>query len=652
MEKKAFRYREPSKAIKQRARAVTRKHWLVMVALCLAAALLHVEYSDTIDRMQSAVSNADFQNISIDTVASLYTAPVSGAVEDTSGNAFTVLLICASDGLEAGSRLAEDIREREIENADKGIANRRRGILAGLINFVSSGQIWVSLLAGARNILHSDNVATGIMIFVALLIYIGLWMLIRQTAAAILRRFFLEYRIYDKVPFTRMLLFQRVRRWGKAALTMAVTAVFQMLWGLTIIGGIIKYCSYFCVPYIVAENPDIGPLEAVRLSRRMMNGNKWDLFVKKLSFILWDLLDVLTFGLAGILWYNPYRMAALTEYYAALRAGAIAAGVEGTDKLNDTYLFEKADEALLQKTYADVIREESIPPRQEKPLPGFRGFLQNWFGITIGRYETEEAYEYNRSREICMREDRLILKGEAYPSRLYPIPEAARDKELREVSYMRSYRVWSLCWIFITFAFIGWIWEVSLHAVTTGQLVNRGNMHGPWLPIYGAGGVLGLIFLKKLRNRPIPHLIGTVLLCGLVEYFTGYFMEISSGGKKWWDYSGHFLNLHGRVCAEGLLLFGLAGTVAVYLVAPMVDKYLQKRPRKPVIILITVIMCIFFADRVYSNIHPNQGKGITDIGVDEVDEIEETVEPAAAAVPAGEYLLVRTEEIQKCTGLR
>lgn len=38
-----------------------------------------------------------------------------------------------------------------------------------------------------------------------------------------------------------------------------------------------------------------------------------------------------------------------------------------------------------------------------------------------------------------------------------------------------------------------------------------------------------------------------------VEYFTSYYMELTPG-KKWWDYSGYYLNLNGRICAEGFSL--------------------------------------------------------------------------------------------------
>ena len=47
-------------------------------------------------------------------------------------------------------------------------------------------------------------------------------------------------------------------------------------------------------------------------------------------------------------------------------------------------------------------------------------------------------------------------------------------------------------------------------------------------------------------------------------------------GEKWWDYTGYFINIDGKVCAEGLLIFGLGGMVVVYFVAPLLDNIISR----------------------------------------------------------------------------
>ena len=102
--------------------------------------------------------------------------------------------------------------------------------------------------------------------------------------------------------------------------TLLIRDIFLGLWSLLFcIPAIIKAYSYRMVPYILAENPNIGSLEAITLSRKMMDGHKWRAFVMDLSFIGWHLLGGLTFGLAEIFYVAPYCNASNAELYKAIR---------------------------------------------------------------------------------------------------------------------------------------------------------------------------------------------------------------------------------------------------------------------------------------------------------------------------------------------
>lgn len=102
------------------------------------------------------------------------------------------------------------------------------------------------------------------------------------------------------------------------------------------------------------------------------------------------------------------------------------------------------------------------------------------------------------------------------------------------------------------------------------------------------------------------------MLCGFVEYYTAWYMELTNGGTKWWDYTGYFLNIHGRICAEGLLVFGLGGLAIVYLLAPFLDNMFRGIPKHIAIIISAILLTAFTADVIYSKISPNVGDGITD----------------------------------------
>lgn len=95
--------------------------------------------------------------------------------------------------------------------------------------------------------------------------------------------------------------------------------LFILLWSLLlIIPGIIKAYSYSMTYFILAENKGMNVLEAITLSRKMMDGHKMDLFLLFLSFIGWFLLVVITFGIAGI-WVYPYLYATFTNFYLSVK---------------------------------------------------------------------------------------------------------------------------------------------------------------------------------------------------------------------------------------------------------------------------------------------------------------------------------------------
>ena len=133
------------------------------------------------------------------------------------------------------------------------------------------------------------------------------------------------------------------------------------------------------------------------------------------------------------------------------------------------------------------------------------------------------------------------------------------QKKMGVLSAERNYKPVHLLLMFFIFSVVGWGWEVILGYMTGGMIVNRGVLHSPLLPIYGKGVILILVLLKRFRKYPVAEFAGIILLSGCVEYFISWYLEMVYDGKRWWDYSDYWLNLNGRICAEGLILFGFGG---------------------------------------------------------------------------------------------
>ena len=165
-------------------------------------------------------------------------------------------------------------------------------------------------------------------------------------------------------------------------------------------------------------------------------------------------------------------------------------------------------------------------------------------------------------------------------------------------------------WLFFLLSIFGWLWEGMLYLFKDDTYVNRGFLTGPWLPIYGIGGIMLELLFRRWRDRPIVTFVSSMVVCSLLEYFAGWYLELT-WGVKWWDYSEMPLNLHGRICLLGSLLFGLGGMLLVWVISPLFYSLYRRVPVKVRISLGLLAIAAFVADAAYSAIIPHVGAGVT-----------------------------------------
>ena len=114
--------------------------------------------------------------------------------------------------------------------------------------------------------------------------------------------------------------------YGHKILVYILRDLFTALWSiLFIIPGIVYYYSSFFAYQIMCENPNIKPSEALKLSKKMVMGNRGELFVLDLSFLGWWLLCGITFGLANI-YVIPYYFTTQALYYENFKIRALQEG--------------------------------------------------------------------------------------------------------------------------------------------------------------------------------------------------------------------------------------------------------------------------------------------------------------------------------------
>lgn len=128
---------------------------------------------------------------------------------------------------------------------------------------------------------------------------------------------------------------------GKVIVLELLQMLFIGLWSmLFVIPGLIAAYRYRLAIYLLIDNPELSPLEAIRQSKRYMVGYKMDLLVLDLSFFGWgvvgamiseaidwflgffhmslgmvNVLSALIIGLAYYIWLTPYIECAGVNFY-------------------------------------------------------------------------------------------------------------------------------------------------------------------------------------------------------------------------------------------------------------------------------------------------------------------------------------------------
>lgn len=368
------------------------------------------------------------------------------------------------------------------------------------------------------------------------------------------KRFFMESHSYDKTMISKIFFLFKLRCLGRPAWIMFCRSIFQALWSLTIVGGIIKYYEYSMIPYILAENPRISRRDAFFLSRQLTSRNKRRLFLFDLSFAGWILLSVLTLGLLGFLFANPYITASRAELYLFLRRNYVLSRSPRYERLNDSCLehVPSEDELLIRKALYDD---------------------------SHGPY-TKISY---------------FAPGQ-YPVFLFSVQPpfcAVRSP----ATACRKYNICTMIFLFHAFSLFGWIWEMLADLICSGTFNSGAALFAPWVPLYGIYGVLILIFTGRLTQKPVVSFAVCFAVYSILEYVSNLASELLLGFPLH-DYSAFLLNLHGRIYLGGSAAFALLGCGFVYFLAPKCAGLFERNGRSVRWTVCIVLTLLFVSDAV------------------------------------------------------
>ena len=187
------------------------------------------------------------------------------------------------------------------------------------LNSAMKSQKYIFKIWDAITSFSINRTKLGIILCIGAILAIGFTIFIADPLIVGGKRYFLKARKGTNTKITVVKEVFQKEYWVNVAVIMFLRNIYNALWYLTIVGGVIKTYEYRMIPYILAEKPKIKRKKAFELSKQMMRGNKWKTFILDMSFFGWNFLSVLTFGLLSILYVNPYNVATITELYVVLK---------------------------------------------------------------------------------------------------------------------------------------------------------------------------------------------------------------------------------------------------------------------------------------------------------------------------------------------
>ena len=102
--------------------------------------------------------------------------------------------------------------------------------------------------------------------------------------------------------------------------------------------------------------------------------------------------------------------------------------------------------------------------------------------------------------------------------------------------------------------------------------------------------------LRNLKKYPILIFLLSIIITGIIEYVTGDVL-FRIYHRTWWDYTGLFMNLNGYVCLRSVLNFAVLTLLFMYIVEPLLKKFITKKERMATIITISIAI-IFSIDMI------------------------------------------------------
>lgn len=160
---------------------------------------------------------------------------------------------------------------------------------------------------------------------------------------------------------------------------------------------------------------------------------------------------------------------------------------------------------------------------------------------------------------------------------------------------MYQYTVVQWLFFFYFYCFVGWCIESSYVSIRTKKLTNRGFMRGPFLPLYGSGGIMMLVVSMPFQDSIIKTYLAGCVGATILEYITGVAME-ALFKIRYWDYSNQKFNFQGHICLKTTLSWGGLTILMTEIVHVPVENLALSIPDRTLAIVTWILTVVIAAD--------------------------------------------------------
>lgn len=296
------------KELKDKAKKVVKKNYWTAIVVCFLLALLTGEFGTSIIGIWQSEDSMDPNYI------------IHNKIEQTEIKV---------------DEMQELLSKENIKNALSDTQIKVFETIEANLDSITKSQKYIFKIWDAIASFQFNQTQLGISLSIGAVLAFLFTILVADPLIVGGKRYFLKAREGNNTKIGIIKEVFQKENWANVIIVMFFKYLYNTLWNLTIIGGIIKAYEYRMIPYILAENPKIKRKEAFKLSKQMMKSNKFNTFILDISFLGWSFLSILTFGLLNILYVNPYKMATISELYSLLKNKAIAEKYEYYEALSN-----------------------------------------------------------------------------------------------------------------------------------------------------------------------------------------------------------------------------------------------------------------------------------------------------------------------------